>query len=182
MPHVAGWPEWTNGTTMTTIPPLFFFDSHGGLWATCDGGHAAAVAFGPRGCARPATCKEAGLEPLCWEEGGGLHEEAPTMAASRVARLVTPRNEDDCHLWPHIGEPDDEFEVGGWLVRPASWGAPELWAFDGGVRGWLGLCYFDGPAELATLAGFERPGQRKPPAWALEMLDRQIRKVYGLTP
>jgi hypothetical protein len=44
------------------------------------------------------------------------------------------------------------------------------------------LCYFDGPAELATLAGFERPGQRKPPAWALEMLDRQIRKVYGLTP
>jgi len=167
---------------MNTLAPLFFFDSSGNLWVTCDADHNAAEAFGPRGCARPATAAEVGIEPLQWADGGELHEESAWAAAARTGRLVTPRNEDDRHLWPHIGEPDEDFEVEGWCVRPASWGTPELWAFDGGTRGWLGLCYFDGPTELADLAGFERPGGRTPPAWALEMLDRQIRKVYGLTP
>ena len=40
---------------------VFFFDSHGGLWVTCEANHHAAVAFGPSGVARPATLEEAGI-------------------------------------------------------------------------------------------------------------------------
>jgi len=71
---------------------LFFVDSHGGLWATCDADHPDAVAFGPRGCARPATAAEvAGLVEL---------------------RPVLDNGEEPAHLWPQIFVP--EGEVGEW--------------------------------------------------------------------
>lgn len=71
---------------------LFFVDSHGGNWATCDADHPDAVAFGPRGCARPALKAEV----------EGLVELRP--------RLVD--GEQPCHLWPWILVP--EGEVGEW--------------------------------------------------------------------
>jgi hypothetical protein len=43
---------------MTTV---FFFDSHGGLWATCSADDHRAVSFGPAGAARQATVEEAGI-------------------------------------------------------------------------------------------------------------------------
>lgn len=40
---------------------IYFFDSHGGLWATCAGDDPGAVAFGPHGVARPADPAESGI-------------------------------------------------------------------------------------------------------------------------
>ena len=39
----------------------YFFDSHGGLWVSCESDHAKACAFGPTGMARPITLVEIGL-------------------------------------------------------------------------------------------------------------------------
>lgn len=49
-----------------TRAETFFFDAHGALWATCDGGHPGAVAFGPSGIAREVgidECRELGVFP-----------------------------------------------------------------------------------------------------------------------
>ena len=38
--------------------PVYFFDSHGGLWRACSAAEPGAVAFGPVGIARPVTTSE----------------------------------------------------------------------------------------------------------------------------
>ena len=44
--------------------PTFFFDSHGGLWATCTSNTIGAEAFGPTGIARRAALREIGVPHL----------------------------------------------------------------------------------------------------------------------
>jgi secreted PhoX family phosphatase len=67
---------------------LFFFDSWGRLWVTCDGNHLGAEAFGPSGFSRRADFREANLLPrlgeTAWE------------AAERTGRLVRA---DDTDGW-----------------------------------------------------------------------------------
>lgn len=70
---------------------MFFFDSHGGLWATCEANHPEAEAFGPRGCARVARPAEAGLET-------GRHE-SPWTTAAREGSL---RRAEESHEWDHV--------------------------------------------------------------------------------
>lgn len=67
---------------------VFFLDSHGGLWATCELNHPGAEAFGPTGVAREATPEEAGLAV---QDG-----ETAYSAARRAGRLV----EGECEEWP----------------------------------------------------------------------------------
>ena len=71
---------------------LFFVDSWGGTWVTCDASHPRAEAFGPRGVSRPTS-----------------PEEAAGLVAMRP-RLVD--GEEPAHLWPRILVPADE--IGEW--------------------------------------------------------------------
>lgn len=58
---------------------FFFFDSYGSLWATDDGEHPEARAFGPTGTARPAVLEEMGMDTP--QEGTDYNE---ALAAGRV--------------------------------------------------------------------------------------------------
>ena len=73
-----------------------FFDSWGGLWTTCDGAEKGAVAFGPRGAARPVEGEE--LRQLLPERAG---DETPYGASLRVGRLSCAR---ESHEWDELSE------------------------------------------------------------------------------
>jgi hypothetical protein len=67
---------------------LFFFDTWGRLWVTCNPADHRARAFGPGGVSRPADPEEAGLMPRLGETAWA--------AAERTGRLVRA---DDTDGW-----------------------------------------------------------------------------------
>ena len=82
--------------------PLFFFDSHGGLWATCSADTDGAVAFGPTGIARYVSTDEAvslGLEIYTADgidnDGNINWVHRTAFAAAAAAGRVDEGEEDD---------------------------------------------------------------------------------------
>lgn len=86
----------------TAHADLYFFDAHGGLWATCDCNDSRAQAFGPTGCARPVL-DGAELAELGFDDGDN---NATLYVQARNAKRVLHADADDPTSWDVLLEED----------------------------------------------------------------------------
>jgi hypothetical protein len=83
---------------------VYFFDSHGALWATCEATHPDAVAFGPTGVARECNPSEIGLRGECGTLSGS------GTAFARASKLALTTELEDG--WHYLTRPNGRpFEV-----------------------------------------------------------------------
>ena len=94
-----------DGETITSVdyktPTTYFFDSWGGLYASCDGDHPKAEAFGPTGVSRPVVRPEL-------DEMGLMGEKTPMVLALESGCLLEA---EECHEWPILVAPKATIEI-----------------------------------------------------------------------